>query len=300
MPLQVRTARRADLRALARLCRAAVGPHDYVLSYLKEMVAGREVRVVTEAGRIVAMARVTECVDGALWLGQLRTHPRFRRRGYATLLLDDAFARVVREGRPALRLWTSRRNRASQAVFKHDGFRPVAFFRRMTAPAIPGRPAGGRPGVQAVRHGRPAWFGAGRLWARWKRSAAHRAGRGYVEYRWHFAALTRRVLGTLRRRGELYVLGAAACVLWTEDRDPAAYGAVLSGGRVTLLLMRRLAARLGRERVEVFLPRSPLLIRAARRAGYGPAEWGRAAILFARTNDGRRSVPAGGGRLGRI
>ena len=281
MPSRVRTARRADIPSLARLCRAAVGPHDYVLSYLEEMVAGREVRIVDEGGRIVAMAGITECADGALWLGQLRTHPRFRRRGYATRLLDDAFARVVREGRPALRLWASRRNKVGLAVFEGSGFRRIATFTRRAA-----APMGGRQPA-SVGQGMLVTAGVTRLWTRWRRSTACRRGRGYVDYRWHFVPLARQVLKVMRRRKELYVLGDAACVLWREDGDPAVYGAVLAGGRDTLLLMRRLAAMTRRDRVEVFLPEPSPLVHAARRAGFGPAEWGRAAILFERPNPRR-------------
>lgn len=272
MSPHVRAARRADLPALVRLCRAAVGPHDYVLSYLADMVAGREVRVVDDGRRIVAMVGITECADGALWLGQLRTHPRFRRRGYATRLLDDAYAKVVRERRPGLRLWTSRRNRIGQALFEGNGFRRIATFTRMAAAG-----AAGRKNVRQAA-------GVTRLWERWTRSPAHRDGRGYVGYRWHFVPLTRPVFNLMRRRNELYVQRRAVCVLWSEDEDAALHGAVIAGGRQALLLMRRAAAAMGRERVEVFLPRRSRLVRAARRAGYAMAEWGVAAILFERSN----------------
>lgn len=284
MPPHIRTARRADIPALARLCRAAVGPHDYVLGYLAEMVGGREARIVEQRGRPVAMAGITECADGGLWLGQLRTHPRFRRSGYATLLLDDAFRRVVREHRPALRLWTSRRNIGAQALFTRNGFRRVATFTRVMAAAVPGDASRGEQPVEVS----PARLAA--LWARWERSGVRRSGRGYVEYRWHFVPLSRTILREMIARGEVFASRGSAAMLWSEKGDPAAYGTVLAGGRTALLAMRRLAGALRRDRVEVFLPDTPGLVRAARAAGFGPAEWGREAILFERPNRRRRAV----------
>lgn len=88
----------------------------------------------------------------------------------------------------------------------------------------------------------------------------------------------------MRRRNELFVQRRAVCVLWREDEDAALYGSVIAGGRQALLLMRRAAAAMGRERVEVFLPRRSRFIRAARRTGYATAGWGVAAILFERSN----------------
>jgi hypothetical protein len=263
-----------------------VGSDDYVLGYLAEMVAGREARLVEERGRIVAMAGITECADGALWLGQLRTHPRFRRSGYATRLLDDAFRQVVRDHRPALRLWTSRRNAASQALFARNGFRRVATFTRVMAPAL----SGSASLTSRLRDAAPARVAA--VWERWRRSGAGRSGHGYVEYQWHFVPLSPAVFRKMSRRGDVFASGRSAAVLWSEDGDPAAYGAVLAGGRPTLYWMRRLAAGLRRERVEVFLPDSPGLIQAARAAGFGPAGWGREAILFERSNPRRRAVRA--------
>jgi len=286
VPPRVRTARRADIPALARLCRAAVGPHDYVLGYLAEMVGGREARIVEQRGRPVAMAGITECADGGLWLGQLRTHPRFRRSGYATLLLNDAFRRVVRERRPALRLWTSRRNLAAQALFARTGFLRVATFTRVVAPALP-VPA------RAAQPVPPGAARLGALWRRWERSAGCRSGRGYVEYRWHFVPLSRTVLREMTARGEVFASRGSAAVLWSEKGDPAAYGTVLAGRQAALLEMRRLAGALHRDRVEVFLPDSPALVRAARAAGFGPAEWGREAILFERPNRRQALTTAG-------
>src|SRR3989304_5270172 len=132
-PSRVRPATPRDIKALVRLCRAAAGSGDYVLAYLREMLAAREILVAEERGRIVAMMGVTPCLDRALWLGQARTHPDFRRQGYAQRLVEAARARVRRERRPALRLWTSERNLAAQRLAESAGFRRIAVFTRRVA-----------------------------------------------------------------------------------------------------------------------------------------------------------------------
>ncbi len=48
--------------------------------------------------------------------------------------------------------------------------------------------------------------------------------------------------------------------------------------------MRQMATVMGRERVEVFLPKRSRLVRAARRAGFEQAAWGGAAVLYERAN----------------
>lgn len=78
---RVRPAVPRDLPALARLCRAAAGADDYVLSYLDEMVRAGQILVAQVGRRLVSMLGVSTCLDEALWLGQARTHPAFRRRG---------------------------------------------------------------------------------------------------------------------------------------------------------------------------------------------------------------------------
>jgi len=266
-----------DRSALARLCRAAVGPDDYVLLYLDEMLRGRHVIVGEEAGRIVAMAGVTECADRALWIGQMRTHPGFRRRGYAKMLLEYARTRAMRENRPALRLWAGHRNIASRTLFKAVGFREVAGFTRMAARAL--RREG--PTLRLDHEGRRAY----RLW---RQALFCRAGHGYLAYQWHFLPLTREMTRIMARKGEVLVGDEAAVLVWTEEGEPAADAAILSGGRDGLLAARTAAAMRGRPRVEVFLPRHRTVQRWARETGYAPAAWGGHAVLYERRVGGPR------------
>ncbi|HEY3247524.1 MAG TPA: GNAT family N-acetyltransferase [bacterium] len=264
----------SDLTTLAALCRAAVGPDDYVLEYLPEMVADKEILVAVASGHIRAMTGLTECADGALWIGQLRTHPRWRRRGLARALLDHAYARVIRERRPALRLWTSQHNVAARTLFESDGFRPVAVFSRMQARGLPSR----------IRRG-PALSvrGMNSLLRRWKRSLFSRHAKGYLDYRWRFIRLNGSVIRTLVRRGELFVGSRNAFLLWNEEEvQTHAHVVVLTGGKATLRIARRTAGAKGHSLVEAFLPRTKRSLAVARQAGFRMASWGTRAILFER------------------
>ena len=127
---RVRSAILQDIRELTRLCRAAAGPGDYVLWYLREMIAAGEILVAEDRGRIVAMMGVTPCLDRALWLGQARTHPDFRRQGYAQRLAEATgfrpiavfTRRVARTRRRPSDLRTSRRAAEAFRLWRQSAF----------------------------------------------------------------------------------------------------------------------------------------------------------------------------------
>jgi len=268
---RVRIATSEDLSQIADLCRAAVGADDYVLRYLDEMLGGRTVVVVEEGGRIGAMAGLTECADRALWIGQMRTHPGYRRRGFARMLLEHARTRAVREARPALRLWAGGHNIASRTLFETTGFREVASFTRMTAPALRGRAQRSDMDTRGRR-----------AYRMWRQGLYRRAGAGYLAYEWHFLPVSLRTTQMLAARGQVFISGRAAVAAWVEEGDKTAYASILSGGRAGLVAARRIAGWHRRRRVEVFLPRHRTILAWASQAGFVPAAWGRHAVLYER------------------
>ncbi len=265
---RVRPAVPDDLPALARLCRAAAGADDYVLSYLDEMVRAGQILVAQVGRRLVSMLGVSTCLDGALWLGQARTHPAFRRRGYARLLVEAAIARAAGQRAPALRLWVSARNRASRRLAEAAGFRRVAVFSRRVAGTLPG--AGKMTGVLPAEE----------VFRRWRRGAFCRAGKGYLAYRWHFLPLGGELLRRMTRRGELLADRRAAFILWTGGEPGVTYASMLWGGIAALRAARRAARS---DTVAVFLPYDRSLLARAKRAGYRPGSWGRRAVLYERS-----------------
>lgn len=266
----------ADCRALAALCRAAVGPDDYVLDYLPEMIAHKEILVTVVSGHIRAMTGLTECADRALWIGQLRTHPKWRRRGFSRMLLDYAYGRVVRERRPGLRLWTSQSNVAARRLFESDGFQRVTTFSRMVASPLPGGQ------LQALGPGRTRG-----LLQRWRRSLFGTEGKGYLAHRWRFTRLSEPIVRRWSTRGQLRAGSRSSVLMLAEDEnDRDLHVAVLAGGKDGLLAGRRAAGAKGFSNVQVFLPETRRALAAARRAGFRKATWGTRAILYERSPRG--------------
>lgn len=266
----VRFATLKDLTALVQLSGAAVGSGDYVLRYLEEMIAAREILVADDNDRIAAMIGVTPCLDRALWLGQARTHPDFQRQGRARSLIEAAGRRARREGRPALRLWTSERNMASRRLAEAAGFRRVAVFTRRVARTLR-RPSGLSPS----RHTAVAF----RLW---RQSLCCRRGRGYVSYQWHFLPLSHAMVKEIAARTALLAGQGVALVLWTGAHRKAASALVLAGGQRGLVAARRAAGERGYATVHTFLPRDRRIARWARLAGSIRGSWGTAAVLYER------------------
>ncbi|HEV8353788.1 MAG TPA: GNAT family N-acetyltransferase [bacterium] len=259
---------------MAALCRAAVGADDYVLEYLPEMIARREILVTVVGRRVRAMTGLTECADGALWIGQLRTHPRWRRRGLARMLLDRAYARVVRESRSALRLWTSQRNVAARALFESNGFRPVAVFSRMVAAPLAGRAQWRTAPTSSERQG---------LLSLWDRSLFGREGKGYLDYFWRFTRLNQPVVRRLLDRRELFFNSLGVFLMWRgAEHRTTVHVAVLTGGKAALRSARRAAGARGFDRVQAFVPRTRRALATARQAGFAMARWGTRAVLYER------------------
>lgn len=80
IPLIARIAKPSDYKLVARLCRRAVGPGDYVLQILREVIADRGLFLAFGNGELVGMANFEECIDGSGWLSMGRTDPDWRRR----------------------------------------------------------------------------------------------------------------------------------------------------------------------------------------------------------------------------
>jgi hypothetical protein len=67
IPLIVRVASSSDYEQVARLCRRAVGPGDYVLEILKQVIADKGLFLACSNDQAVGMVNFEECVDGSGW-----------------------------------------------------------------------------------------------------------------------------------------------------------------------------------------------------------------------------------------
>ena len=272
MTWRVRRASLHDLDALAALCRASVGPDDYVLHYLEWELLHSVVRVaLDDDGRIVGMAVYRPCIDGSGWLAMARTHPNHRREGVNRAILDTMVGMARTSRVPFLRLWTDASNADGVAAFRASGFREVARFARVHGPSARG----------TLRAG-PRSFDED-LARQVESSPIVRDGRGYVAHDWGFVPATRSTVFAVAARGALRAWGRnLIAVPDMRGHDiPDLLEVRLWAGEPEALFEEacRQAAAAGRSQVGTYIPHARDLLQGARRAGFETIDWGAEAIL---------------------
>ncbi len=261
-----------DKRALVRLCKAAVGSDDYVLDVLKDAILNDTILVALDYdGSIIGMMSYRHSIDGCGWLGMMRTHPDFRRRGVARALIIKALSLANSSGAQSVRFWSDYDNAAANVVAKHSGFKMVGQFVRMNGTAIKG-----------VTEAKSLVFKEN-LWRLVEQSSIIKAGNGYLCHDWCFVPATRTVLFELHLKETLRGWGKNLISFFSEkDRFTKSLEVTLLAGKLGELLMesRFQARKLGCSRVSVFLPNNKDLIEIAKKNGFQIGHWGIIAILY--------------------
>ncbi len=268
-----RRATRADTARLVELCRAAVGPDDYVPDFLDDFLSTGVVFLAEDADRVLGMAVYHDCPDGSAWLHAARTHPEHRREGIATALMSRCESLARQRHRNAMRLWASVHNVASVNANRKYGYRERGRFTRMRLEVGRGAEAGRLEPVDLARD-----------WPLLRDSALLRQSRGFVFHDFYFMPLTRDVAAWLARRESLMRFGGNVVCLSPGVEDPSGHGMqihLVAGDAGEILRAARwIAAGRRAEDVQVFLPHDPFLLGTARRAGFRLMAWGREAVLF--------------------
>jgi GNAT superfamily N-acetyltransferase len=271
MTWYVRRASLHDKDALVALCEAAVGPDDYVIERLDDLIL-RSVVHVAIAGwdRIVGMMSYRPCIDGSAWLGQARTHPDFRRQGVARAIMEN-FVGVARASRvSALRLWSEATNAEGLAAPTTAGFREVARFGRLVGPAARG-----------ATRASPAAFDES-LWGLVAASPIITRGKGYVHHDSAFVPATRPVVFAIASRGSFRAWKDNLISVAVDARHRETLEVTMWAGRPPELLEEvcRQAAAAGCSETEVFLPHDRDLLAEARRVGFQEGTWGGEVVLL--------------------
>ena len=123
--LHVSIARPSDYAAVRRLCRRAVGPDDYVLWILREVIIESELFLAWYRDQLVGMTRFEKCIDGSGWLSMARTDPDWQSRGVARFLQRESARRAESRGIGVLRLWTLSMNHAAISACEKGGFHRI-------------------------------------------------------------------------------------------------------------------------------------------------------------------------------
>ncbi len=106
---------------------AGNGPWDDDLRAIRTayLEANGEFLVGLVNGRLVAMGGVRRLSDSVAEVKRMRVHPRFQRRGFGRLVLDQLERRAGELGYRRLRLDTTNRQVGAQMLYRRAGYREV-------------------------------------------------------------------------------------------------------------------------------------------------------------------------------
>jgi GNAT superfamily N-acetyltransferase len=271
-----RTARPADFRSIVRLCRRAVGPRDYVLSFLRDAIAEKSLFLALKGDELVGMTNFEKCIDGSGWLSMARTDPAWRRTGVAVFLQKRIAAFAKRRGITALRLWTSAKNKPSLSAIGKGGFRLVCEAAQISC-SLSTKVK--RPVIRPLTRLSSAQFES-LLNSRYLTQED-----GYMAYKWHFVK-ARKTLPKLLHRRELYSYGESTFILARTERvlGRVGFSATLLNGPMTASLRnsKETARTLGAHVIRAYVPYDRYLLKAARELGFRIAPWGQHCLVFER------------------
>ncbi len=272
---EIRRASLHDRDALEAVCRSAVGPDDYVIESLEDLILHGVMHVALDGDRIVGAMHYVPTVDGSAWLGAARTSADYRRRGVAAALMQSFVGLASRSRVHALRLWSKATNMAGNHAVKASGFQEVARFTRVGRKAAKGTARAVRipfdtdlvRGIQA--------------------SPVLQLANGYVPYERYFVPLTPANVHLLANLRALHRVAGGIAVFSAhpeEDADTSLEFGLVAGdaGRI-LRAMPAAALASGFRDVHGFLPHDRKVLGAAEKAGFEVVPWGDEAVLFERS-----------------
>jgi GNAT superfamily N-acetyltransferase len=277
LQLTARIATPNDFQLVARLCRRAVGPRDYVLSVLREAIDSGGLFLAWNNSELVGMTNFEKCVDGSGWLSMARTDPDWRRSGVAIFLQKQIIAHAKKRGIATLRLWASSRNTPSIRAIMKGEFKQVCeavhvsyHFKTI------GKNAAIHPCSQVSEAQLDTFLNSEYL----------SQMNGYLAYNWHFVKANKRLFIMILRRAELYTIRESAFIL-TQPRKIFGRRATSFSflvGKVTDSLRRSkdVAKTLSVQVMRGYIPYNRYQLRTAMELGFRKEHWGQHCLVFER------------------
>ena len=274
-PQQVRIARPSDYEPIRRLCRRAVGPDDYVLRILGEVISDKELFLAWIGDQLVGMIRFDKCIDGSGWLSMARTDPDWRGRGVARFLQRELANRAKKRGIKIMRLWTLSTNLAAIRSCERGGFQRVCEAVHVShgfrsKGRIRGKSLHLNNDVSAVR---------GII-----NSSFLSRTRGYFAYKRHFVKADKRLIDRISRKGELFSYDDSAFILTKPESSfhrLSSSFCILEGNPVNAMrLIFSKAKDLRVEWVGGYLPFDRYLVGAAKSNRFKVDMWGDHCFVF--------------------
>ena len=273
---EFRVARPSDYKAISRLCRRTVGPGDYVLWILREVINDRGLFLAWIGDQLVGMTNFDKCVDGSGWLSMARTDPDWQGRGVARFLQGEIAKRSKKNGIRALRLWTLSTNHAAIRTCEKGGFHRVCeavhvshAFRSKLSDEYP-------PLTRSVSSSK-------RILKSPYLSETH----GYFAYKWQFVKATEALFDKVRRKRELYSHDKLTFILTKPEmsfRRLSCSFSLLEGDptrSMHLILPRAMSMRAAW--IGGYLPYDRQLLAAGLNCGFKVDGWGKHCCVFEKT-----------------
>jgi GNAT superfamily N-acetyltransferase len=202
--LTIRIARPSDLQAVARLCRRTVGPGDYVLKILREVILGKGLFLAWDKDQLAGITHFAPCIDGSGWLSMARTDPEWQRHGVALALQSHIAGYARRKKMKFLRLWVLSENKPSIMTCTRAGFKPICEAAHVSSNRRLKRNSGQAPLPNPMKT---------TLLESMFKSPYVAKMNGYFAYKRHFVKMSKDLLSTLVRKRELYWDGESAFIL---------------------------------------------------------------------------------------
>ena len=123
--MNIRTATLSDWDHISDISKIS-GYIDYISQIGPSYINDGTVIVGEESGTITGFLKIEELADNTSWLGGLRVHPDFRRKGIALQLTREAVNMGKVRGHTATRILISTENVASIELSKKSGFKIIS------------------------------------------------------------------------------------------------------------------------------------------------------------------------------
>ena len=267
-------ATRSDRSLIARLCRRAVGPTDYVLIALRDVIDRNGLFLAWRGSALVGMTNFEPCIDGAGWLSMARTDPVWRRQGVAIFLQQQINNHAEHEHITPLRLWIASSNKASIQACEKGGFRKVCEAAHISANLSTKRKDQPILPSEAPRT----------LVESCLRSNYLTKMNGYIGRKWHFLKPTARLLTHLEKEGELYVVDDSVLLITKPEqrfRHPQSSLTILSGPpSKSLRVGKKIAGWLDAKILSSYVPYDRYQLSAGKKLGFRRQPWGKHCYVF--------------------
>ena len=263
-----------DQPLIARLCRRAVGPSDYVLIALGKVIDRNGLFLAWRGSDLVGMTNFEPCIDGAGWLSMARTDPAFRRQGVAIFLQQQITNHAKHKRITPLRLWITSSNKASIQACEKGGFRKVCEAAHISTSLRTKRKAPTIPPSYAPRTLVESCLTSNYL----------AKMNGYIGRKWHFLKPTTRLLTRLEREGELYIAEDSVLLITKPERrfrHPQSSLTILSGPpSKSLRAAKEVARRLNARILSSYIPYDRYQLSVAKKLGYRRQVWGKHCYVY--------------------